>query len=377
MRDPRYLRDVLAPDRYFRSLARPEAPAFIFHDVRPERLRRQLRFLAEAGYETLTCAEASDLQGDPGRRVVLTFDDGRRSLWSVAVPLLREFGFRATAFVSPGLMREADTAEERGEDPLVGWPEAREMRRGGTVELQVHGFAHSRVFTGPRVVDFEHPGRRDPDRGVSGWLVRRGGEDVIVPVLRPGEPIYESGSRWSASRRFLPNENVADACAGLVQERGPDEFFARPDWRRELSRLVSGLVASGGATAKDPVRFETSGERRRSLESLLRSSLAVLEERTGVRSTHFALPWAEGAEDVEEIAASCGIRHIHWGHLPARDLANRPPAPVRHHPRLKEIFLLRLPGPGRLSVPGLVGDEWRRRRIEAAAEGPPPQARRR
>ena len=36
------------------------------------------------------------------KSVLLTFDDGRGTLWSVAYPMLKKYGMKATAFIVPG-----------------------------------------------------------------------------------------------------------------------------------------------------------------------------------------------------------------------------------------------------------------------------------
>src|SRR5688500_1473809 len=80
-------------------------PVFVFHSLEPHRFARQLTHLADNGYVTLSADEyAQNLLGGrpaPARAVVLTFDDGRGSLWSVGYPLLRRFGMRGIVFLVP------------------------------------------------------------------------------------------------------------------------------------------------------------------------------------------------------------------------------------------------------------------------------------
>jgi len=73
-------------------LARGDIPVFVFHSVEPESFGRKLRYLAENGYSTLSADEYfRALMGAgpvPERAVLLTFDDGRSSVWGVGAPLL-------------------------------------------------------------------------------------------------------------------------------------------------------------------------------------------------------------------------------------------------------------------------------------------------
>ena len=71
--------------------------------VTPAFLRRRFEILRDGGYRVLDLGEAvSRLQAGtlPPRSVVLTFDDGLYDFLAEAVPLLEEFGFPATNYVS-------------------------------------------------------------------------------------------------------------------------------------------------------------------------------------------------------------------------------------------------------------------------------------
>ncbi|MFX0210315.1 MAG: polysaccharide deacetylase, partial [Candidatus Hodarchaeota archaeon] len=70
-----------------------EIPVFTFHSVEPLRLEKQLQFLKINKYRTLTADEfyqiITDKKRFPEKAVLLTFDDGLGSLWSIAYPLLK------------------------------------------------------------------------------------------------------------------------------------------------------------------------------------------------------------------------------------------------------------------------------------------------
>src|SRR5712671_3807419 len=89
-------------------------PAFHFHDVTREWLEPRLRFLLDNGYRTVGCDEIARLVIDrtslAPRSVALTFDDAWESVWSVALPLLRQYRLQAILFAIPGRIEEGGGA---------------------------------------------------------------------------------------------------------------------------------------------------------------------------------------------------------------------------------------------------------------------------
>jgi peptidoglycan/xylan/chitin deacetylase (PgdA/CDA1 family) len=68
-----------------------------------ENFKKQMKYLKNNGYVTLTLDEAYDFFAKnkpvPEKSVVLTFDDGYVDNYLEALPILKEFGFKATIFV--------------------------------------------------------------------------------------------------------------------------------------------------------------------------------------------------------------------------------------------------------------------------------------
>jgi len=73
--------------------------------------KQQIDFLKAENYHTLTLAEVKDFyfrqQPLPEKSVLLTFDDCYQSMKEYAYPLLKEAGFKATAFVVTGWLFDA------------------------------------------------------------------------------------------------------------------------------------------------------------------------------------------------------------------------------------------------------------------------------
>ncbi len=128
----------------------------IFHHVSPDLdyytntppaiFRSQIAALADE-FEFLTVREAhrAFLSGEPAdRRVVLTFDDGYKDNFLFALPVLKDFGIKATFFILPefaGRMNEWN--QKCGyRTPHLSWHEVDALLAEGH-EIASHGLLHA------------------------------------------------------------------------------------------------------------------------------------------------------------------------------------------------------------------------------------------
>ena len=123
-------------------------PVFVFHDVEPVRFEAQLRYLRDNGYAVLQSADDlyNTLRGERSmspRSVLLTFDDGLESLFTVAFPLLRAYGMAAVSFIIPGFV---------GQPGFCAWSQIREMHDSGIVDVQSHTLFHRFAPAWPRII---------------------------------------------------------------------------------------------------------------------------------------------------------------------------------------------------------------------------------
>ena len=113
--------------------------------VSPEQFEAQIRALSEAGYTGVSFDElqAYVLRGEPlpEKPVVITFDDGYRSNYTLAYPILQKYGMKATIFavgVSFGTDHYKDT--DYAITPHFGAAEAAEMTASGLISIQSHTY---------------------------------------------------------------------------------------------------------------------------------------------------------------------------------------------------------------------------------------------
>jgi len=84
-----------------RKLCQSE-PGYVRYILSLETFRSQMQFLSQSGFPGLNVSEAIHYSSEPA--VCITFDDGCETDLIAAVPVLREFGFHATFYVTAGFL---------------------------------------------------------------------------------------------------------------------------------------------------------------------------------------------------------------------------------------------------------------------------------
>lgn len=108
------------------------------------RFREQMRFLQSNGYQVIPLYQLSSyLRGEqdiPAKSVVLTADDGYRSFYELAYPVLKEFNYPLTLFVYTDFV---------GAPMASNWQQLREMESSGLVQIQSHSKSHASLAIAP------------------------------------------------------------------------------------------------------------------------------------------------------------------------------------------------------------------------------------
>jgi peptidoglycan/xylan/chitin deacetylase (PgdA/CDA1 family) len=357
-------------------LPRGDVPVFVFHGAEPESLGRRLAHLAENDYVALSIGEYMEvLRGErpaPERAVLLTFDDGRGSVWSVAGPLLRRHGMKAVVFLVPGRMSSrpgapaptwddveagrASSSEvlkrEEGEGALLSWEEVEALAHTGLWDFQSHTLHHARVHTAPRLVGFATPWSRRGYDAFDQPLVRARGRDLLGEDVPLGTPLFQSAPRTSEALRFLEDESGRRACVDTVAEGGGEGFFARSDWRARLR----------AAFGRRPVRgtVEADDDRALAIAHELAESRRLVEARTGRPCVHLCYPWHASGPTARRLAAEAGYETAFCGKvdgIPITRAGGDPTAIAR----IGEDYVELLPGRGRATLAEVLRRKWARR----------------
>ena len=150
-----YFLNVLSPTALSSDEISMQVPILMYHHlsedvtnsemVSPAQFEAQIRALSEAGYTGVSFDElqAYVLRGEPlpEKPVVITFDDGYRSNYTLAYPILQKYNMKAAIFVigvSFGKDHYKDT--DYAITPHFGAAEAAEMAASGLVSIQSHTY---------------------------------------------------------------------------------------------------------------------------------------------------------------------------------------------------------------------------------------------
>jgi hypothetical protein len=360
-------------------------PVFCLHQAESIPFESMLSFLDSNGYRTIDSDEyvsiLCGIKPCPEKAVVLTFDDGWGSLWTIGFPLLKRYGMKAVVFIPPGRIgmsknrwsnlddlddgrcRPEDVVgRDRSSQPLLTWEEIAEMHGSGLVDFQSHSHSHALIRVETKIVDFVNP------RLIAGFNMLEfprssPGTFDDRASIRLGEPLYRTASRLSDARALIGGERVSDACVDFVERQGGEEFFQRPDWRNELAVLAR-------STARDePEKWsmETLEEQRMAIRFELSASKRTIEDRLpGKQVHHICYPWHVAGRVTVEEAKRAGYSGCFCGKVRGRYFTEIPGDPVSIA-RIGGDFFFRLPGEGRSTLSRILTDKMARR----AKEGSP------
>ncbi|WP_274652541.1 polysaccharide deacetylase family protein [Paenibacillus humicola] len=108
------------------------------YNITPAKFAEQMKTLAQLGYRTVTMAEfdrymKGTAHPKPGEKLVLlTFDDGYRNVYSVAYPIMRQYGFTAAMFL---------ITSWAGGPSFVTWDQAAALQNAGW-DIMAHSETH-------------------------------------------------------------------------------------------------------------------------------------------------------------------------------------------------------------------------------------------
>jgi peptidoglycan/xylan/chitin deacetylase (PgdA/CDA1 family) len=106
------------------------------YSISPQLFEAQMKYLADNGYTVIPLQDviSSDAQKLPDKPVVITIDDGYRSVYTTAYPILKKFNYPATLFIYPQYILSASQG-------ALTWQQLKEMTLHG-IDVQSHTYSH-------------------------------------------------------------------------------------------------------------------------------------------------------------------------------------------------------------------------------------------
>jgi hypothetical protein len=284
------------PPFVFGLPVRSTLPVFRFSRVNRLLLEPYLVYLMENGYSTIGIGEMTAIVNGERERnpkeVLLTFDHGWASLWTVAAPLLRRYGFQAVAYAIPGRVPDVhacrpimgepghDPDIDRSEHPFASWSELKAISREGQIDIQSNSQTHAKIFSHDKFLKLVEPETRLPTLS---WPL----------ISDPGEPA-----------RFLSPTNVFHPLLP-IRSRLSDGMRHDVDLS-VVSRIHDDPDAAPYLFKQHFLQIETEAEREEAIRMELCHSREVLQDRLGRSVSHFSFPWGVSGQIAQRLLEACG-----------------------------------------------------------------------
>ena len=189
--------------------------------ISAETFESHIKALIDGGYTAVSFEELRGYVLDgaplPKRPVAITFDDGYRSVYEIAFPILRKYNTKATAFIVGVLQGESTYkgVASRPITPHFGDAEAKEMADSGIISIQSHSY------------DMHHLIPYEPEAPRVGVLKRKGesrdeyiealAEDITLASaqienmvgVKPFAYSYPYGARTRQADRVLKDMGIS------------------------------------------------------------------------------------------------------------------------------------------------------------------------
>ena len=198
--------------------------------LRGSTFEHQMRYLKENGFHVISPKELLAFleykQRLPKKSVMITVDDGYRSVYKVAYPILKKYGFTATFFIYTNFVGVSKMA--------VTWNQLKEMKTDG-FSIGSHTIYHSDL-TMPK------DGETEAD-----WMARvhkelHGSKKIIDKKLRQ-ETYLLAYPYGKYDQRSINIAKEAGYKIAMSVQRGGNAFFANPLYLRRDQILRKDMQA--------------------------------------------------------------------------------------------------------------------------------------
>lgn len=133
------------------AAARNDLPALCYHQVEPrasgkfslstDKFRQQLEYLRSRNFTSLNSDDLEQIMAGkrpvPENAIIITFDDGFRTVYDYAFPIMKEFGFKGIVCVYPAFI---------GSGKAMNWNQLQNLINEGW-SVESHSMTHANLST--------------------------------------------------------------------------------------------------------------------------------------------------------------------------------------------------------------------------------------
>lgn len=296
------------PIVYYHSVG-PVIPFWFrsFLTISPEVFRKHLEYL-HRNFTVISLKEAWLIrtgQAEPVRRpLVITFDDGYSDNWTWAFPLLKEYGIKATVFVSPDFADERDILRSEDDKPgFLSWKEMKIMEESRLIDIQSHTLTHTRYFASDTITGFHHPGDDILYPAINAFPERRRdhiGDPGFERLLPYGYPIFEDASAV-ITRKITVNQEFINDCISRFD--GYD--FGKYDFKEAFS-IVADIYDLYKKSHRIKITTETEEEYFVRVREEISGSKRMIEEKLDKKVEFLCWPHGDNNELLHRMALDAG-----------------------------------------------------------------------
>jgi peptidoglycan/xylan/chitin deacetylase (PgdA/CDA1 family) len=175
----------------------------------------QMRYLKENGYHVITAEELKSFlgyrEGLPKKSVLITMDDGYRSVYNIAFPLLKKYGYTATLFIYTDFVGVSKMA--------ITWDQLKEMQANGFT-IGSHTIYHSDL-TKPK------DGETEPEY-IDRVKEELYGSKQIIDKKLSQDTYFLAYPFGYYDQRSIQTAREAGYKIAMSVKRGGNAFFANP-----------------------------------------------------------------------------------------------------------------------------------------------------
>ena len=278
-----------------------------------------LRYLKRKKYKAITLKELYEWKqngvDDGVKRVLIHFDDGFLDNYTVAYPMLKKYGFKATVFVSPDFVDPRPIVRELQYEKLragksvdmenlwgyMSWEELKKVDSEGVIDVQAHAMTHTWYPCSSELVDLHTPGdnyfwlswNKDPANKPF-WLANF--NDNVVPY---GYPVFKYAKAISG-KCFFPSDEVVRYCVDFYNANLKDWAENKKEYINRLNNELSEKFGDKIGSNEDEAAF------KKRLEWELICSKKIDEEKLGKKIEFLAWPGGAVSDLAYEVAEKAG-----------------------------------------------------------------------